>query len=171
VAAHAILVALVGVPALYFHSLFGSKGWREGVLETGRNRSINREKLLRADLERELSNPESLRAHVFHRLAHLLKIRGGQRAFGPYERQRVLEGGHGVFAVLRQATDEGIGVLCIQNVTSGLQPVNWPLTEAGLDSFSSGRDLLHDRSFEFGKSIRLELLPYQTIWLKGENQR
>ena len=33
-AAHAIMLSLRGVPALYFHSLFGSRGWLEGVQQT-----------------------------------------------------------------------------------------------------------------------------------------
>jgi len=44
-AAQAIMLSLVGVPGIYFHSLFGSRGWLEGVRQTGHNRTINREKL------------------------------------------------------------------------------------------------------------------------------
>ena len=56
VTAHAILLAFMGVPAIYFHSLFGSQGWLEGVKQTGKSRSINREKLQRDELERELGD-------------------------------------------------------------------------------------------------------------------
>jgi sucrose phosphorylase len=49
VAAHAILFSLVGVPGIYFHSLFGSRGWPEGFKQTGQNRTINRQKLSRSD--------------------------------------------------------------------------------------------------------------------------
>ncbi len=45
VTAHAIMLAFKGLPGLYFHSLVGSRGWQEGVNQTGRKRSINREKL------------------------------------------------------------------------------------------------------------------------------
>ncbi len=31
VVAHAIMLALSGMPGIYFHSLFGSRGWPEGV--------------------------------------------------------------------------------------------------------------------------------------------
>ncbi len=44
-AAQAIMLSLRGVPGIYFHSLFGSRGWPEGVAETGRARTVNREKL------------------------------------------------------------------------------------------------------------------------------
>lgn len=37
--AHSILMAMPGVPALYFHSLFGSRGYPEGVEQTGHNQN------------------------------------------------------------------------------------------------------------------------------------
>ena len=49
-AAQAIMLSLAGVPGIYFHSLFGSRGWLEGVKETGRNRTINRQKCDRGDV-------------------------------------------------------------------------------------------------------------------------
>ncbi|MEW6650048.1 MAG: alpha-amylase family glycosyl hydrolase, partial [Chloroflexota bacterium] len=42
--AYAVLLSLAGLPAIYVHSLLGSRGWIEGVARTGMNRSINREK-------------------------------------------------------------------------------------------------------------------------------
>ena len=51
-AAQAIMLALRGVPGIYFHSLFGSQSWAEGVRATGRARTINRQKLGEASLER-----------------------------------------------------------------------------------------------------------------------
>ena len=44
VTAHAILLALAGMPGIYLHSLFGSRGWPEGVALTGRNRTVNSRK-------------------------------------------------------------------------------------------------------------------------------
>ena len=54
--AQAIMLALVGVPGIYFHSLFGSRSWRAGVDLTGRNRTINRQKFERAGFESELTD-------------------------------------------------------------------------------------------------------------------
>ena len=45
-ASQAIMLALVGVPGIYFHSLIGSRNDLRGVHRTGRWRSINREKLV-----------------------------------------------------------------------------------------------------------------------------
>jgi glycosidase len=44
-AAQAIALVLPGVPAVYIHSILGSRNWQEGVALTGRARSINRERL------------------------------------------------------------------------------------------------------------------------------
>jgi hypothetical protein len=90
VAAHAIVLALSGVPGLYFHSLFGSRGWPEGVNLTGQNRSINRQKFDRAEMERELGDPQSRRARVFARLKRLLEVRAASAAFAPHSPQDVL---------------------------------------------------------------------------------
>jgi glucosylglycerate phosphorylase len=171
VAAHAILLALAGVPAIYFHSLFGSRGWPEGVAETGRNRSINRQKLERAGLERDLARADSLRGRVFDRISRLSRVRSRQAAFDPYGRQRVLDRGRGVFALLRQSPGEASDVLCLQNVTAAVQSVRSPLAGTSLASCPSVRDLVGDRPLDVRESSPMELLPYQTVWLKGENQR
>jgi hypothetical protein len=63
--AQAIMLALVGVPGIYFHSLFGSRSWRAGVDLTGRNRTINRQKFDLAAFEPELTGESSLRHQVF----------------------------------------------------------------------------------------------------------
>ncbi|HQV27489.1 MAG TPA: sugar phosphorylase, partial [Thermoflexales bacterium] len=73
IAAHAIMLALQGVPGLYFHSLFGSRGWTEGVELLGYNRAVNREKLALSVLDAELADPASLRRRVFDGLSALLR--------------------------------------------------------------------------------------------------
>jgi glucosylglycerate phosphorylase len=52
----AILLALRGLPAIYFHSLFGSRNDREAALTSGINRRINRQKFDRAALESGLAD-------------------------------------------------------------------------------------------------------------------
>src|SRR5437588_7624959 len=60
--AHAIMLALPGMPGLYFHSLFGSRGDRAGAEASGIPRRVNRQKLVRPELERELDDPAPRRA-------------------------------------------------------------------------------------------------------------
>src|SRR5215213_3063097 len=92
ISAQAIMLAFLGVPGVYFHSLFGSRGWREGVDLSGRNRSINRQKFDFASFERELTDESSLRCQVFRRYAQLLRARSSSAAFHPHGTQEVLDG-------------------------------------------------------------------------------
>jgi sucrose phosphorylase len=164
-AAHAMLLAFMGVPAIYFHSLFGSRGWLEGVRQTGKNRSINRQKLLRLDLERELDEPHSLRAQVFHRLSHLLQIRAEQAGFSPQASQRVVESQSGVFVLLRQPAAMEQAVLCVQNVSRDRTEAQLDLSGTSLASAPVLRDLINGREVAGGKSLSLVLEPYESAWL------
>ena len=89
-ATQAIMLSLRGVPGIYFHSLFGSRNWPEGVEETGRYRSINRQKLDSTHLEAGLGDPTSLRHKVFYGYLDLLKQRTTHPAFHPLGAQKLL---------------------------------------------------------------------------------
>ncbi len=153
------MLALVGVPGIYFHSLFGSRGWREGVAQTGQKRTINREKLELAALERELADVTSRRHRVFARLAGLLKARAEHAAFDPFGEMRVPDVDPAVLAVVR-----GDRVLCLHNVSAESRAVEWSCT--GLPEGGRWADLLTGRPVEV--SPRLGLLAYQTRWLARE---
>lgn len=153
-AAQAILLALIGVPGIYFHSLFGSRGWPEGAQKTGRSRTINREKCQREDLERELADPGSLRAQVFTRYRQLLPARSQNPAFHPHGTQKILSLHPAVFAVQRISPDEKSRVMCYHNVSA----------EAVV--FATGchtaTDLLTGQSLQIAN---LKLQPYQSLWV------
>ncbi len=165
VTAHAILFSFVGLPGVYFHSLFGSRGWAEGVTRTGSNRSINRQKLRSENIESELADENSMRARVFHRLSHLLKVRAAHAAFDPYGGQRVLEFGSGVFAILREARGEQ--VLCLHNLTASSQVLIMNSGETLWPSPVEWRDLITGQTFSSGEKSPLALEPYQTLWLSN----
>lgn len=113
--AQAIMLCLQGVPGIYFHSLFGSRGDRPGAEASGIKRRINREKLARARLEAELAEPASLRHRVFTGLRALLLLRRGHPAFAPAARQTVLDLDPRVFAVRRESAEGGDRMLCLHN--------------------------------------------------------
>jgi sucrose phosphorylase len=161
-AAHAIMFSMVGVPGIYFHSLFGSRNWPEGVELTGHNRSINRQKLLRDELEKQINEAASLQAQVFSRLGGLLALRAGQAAFHPSGEGRVVECQRSVFGLLRISPDAQEHVLCLHNLTAQPQPVDINLAEYGV---IHARDLISEQSF-IGKQMNLHLGPYQTMWIK-----
>jgi sucrose phosphorylase len=162
--AQSIMLALVGVPGIYFHSLFGSRNWREGLELTGRNRTINRQKFDLAALESELADEFSLRHHIFHRYAQLLRARRDSAAFNPYGEQQILDYGETIFALLRLSPDGNQRVLCLHNISNQPQlvMVNWK-TAFHL-SAGSLTDLitLTDHPVE----TNLVLKPYQTLWLR-----
>ncbi|MBI5823615.1 MAG: sugar phosphorylase [Chloroflexi bacterium] len=155
IAAHTIMLSLIGLPGIYFHSLFGSRSWNEGARVTNHNRAINRQKLERADLEEQLANPASLRFQVFARLRQLLFARSSSAAFHPHGRQKILDIGSGVFALSRISPDGAKNILCLQNVTAQEQRIENLINK-------TARDLLTNR-FQNSKII---LRPYQSMWLE-----
>ncbi len=160
ITAHASMLSLVGLPGIYFHSLFGSRSWRQGVDTTGHNRTINRQKLDRKELESELSSSTSLRAGVFYRIKTLLQARGAHQAFSPYSAQRILDRSPAVFCNLRGDPD-GSQVVCLHNVSGGPQAITLDLVSLGARGAS---DLLSGQSLAGGKLL-LELPPYGMLWL------
>ena len=154
IAAQAIMLSLIGVPGIYFHSLFGSCGWIEGVKQTGHNRTINREKCNLDVLQNELANENSLRSKVFRRYRHLLLVRGRTPAFHPHSAQKILDYHPSVFAIERNSPDGKSHAVCLHNVS--IKPVTFPT------GYKSAVNLLTDQPLQ-GSSIMLE--PYQFLWM------
>lgn len=86
-ASQAILLSVIGVPGIYIHSLLGSENDIDGMMSSGINRRINREKLDKNELFAELDDSNSLRAKVFSKYIELLDIRKSNSAFAPSARQ------------------------------------------------------------------------------------
>ncbi len=167
ITSHAIMLALRGVPGIYFHSLFGSRNWTEGVEQTGRYRTINREKLLRSELEADLSNQISLRHQIFHRFSDLLKIRSSSNAFHPAGGQRVIRCHEGIFALVRSSMDGRNRVLCLHNVSDESLDASIDLRASSLAPLHNLIGLSTGEIFPIeGDRIELSLEPYQFRWLQ-----
>jgi len=166
VTSQAIMLALAGVPGIYAHSLLGSQSWQEGVAQTGHNRTINREKLDRADLERELADPASLRSRVFPAYRRLLDARASDAAFHPEGSQRVLLLDPAIFCLIRTSPHEDSQVLCAHNVSSQRRVLTLQPDALSLPS-GTWHDLLAGESYSVSdRGIDLSLSPYQVRWLK-----
>ena len=161
--AHAILLSLQGMPGIYFHSLFGSRGDRAGAETSGIPRRINRQKLDRTRLEAELSDAGSLRARIFAGQRELLRIRQHHAAFAPAAKQQVLQLDTRVFAVLRENGDGTDAMLCLHNLSHDTVPVHLEemLLQQPQWTCVWGRDQssITDRHIELG--------PYETAWLNA----
>lgn len=170
VTAHAIMLSLPGVPAIYFHSLFGSRGWSDGVISSGQNRRINRQKLSRVRLERELSDPSSLRARVYRSLSRLLRIRAGQPAFSPQAPFEAPFAKGPVLGFWRGREGGNAATLCMYNLGPRPCKVSVPLPEGR--SFGSGelRDLISGSRMADAVSGSFELSAYQSLWLTLDAQ-
>jgi sucrose phosphorylase len=164
--AHAIMLCLASVPGIYFHSLFGSRGWPEGVQLTGRNRTINRQKLERLTLERELQQPESRRSQVFKRFSKMLKVRAARSAFHPNGDQHIIDCGEAVFSLVRVSPGSNQRVLCLHNITNQVQAVNLDWQALFEQPSITLVDLLTNQSFNLNPGDRWTMQPYQVNWLE-----
>lgn len=155
IASQAIMLSLVGMPGVYFHSLFGSRGWIEGVQQTNRNRTINREKCELESLQNELADKNSLRSKVFMQYGKLLLARRSSPAFHPHGTQKILDLHSSVFAIERISPDLKSHVLCLQNICD--QKINFNT------NYESAIDLFTSRTLQIS-NVTLE--SYQVMWMK-----
>jgi sucrose phosphorylase len=165
-AAQAILLTLRGVPGIYFHSLFGSRSWVEGVEQSGHKRRINRQKLQRGKLLEELSDEASFRARVFRPFAQMLRKRSAEPAFHPSGGQEIVAIHPALFALWRRSLTGDRQVLCLQNVANETIAACIDLAE-DLDPNSNFIDLLSDRQFSASDGrLAIEVAPYGVFWLR-----
>ncbi|MFW6212279.1 MAG: alpha-amylase family glycosyl hydrolase [Spirochaetota bacterium] len=166
-AAQSIMLALAGVPGIYYHSLIGSENWQEGVEQTRHNRTINREKLDFDNLSGELNEPGSLRNLVFEGVKNMLRARASSKAFDPSAPQRVLSSDPRVFALLRMNGDER--VLALVNVCDTEAEVSFTGGEIELGDERVFRELISGDMVvptrEHGNRVSLGLDPHEVLWL------
>ncbi|PCH13718.1 alpha-amylase family glycosyl hydrolase [Streptococcus parauberis] len=144
-AAHAILLSFIGVPAIYYHSIFGSKNDVEGMIESGINRRINRKKLEINTLFSELEN-DSFRDTIYNGITEMLALRKNYSAFNPYGNQNILDFGEKIVAIEREY--EGQKVIALINISNETVKCN-----------QSGFDVITNNEFN------QELNPYQYAWI------
>ena len=157
-AAHSIVLALRGLPGIYFHSLFGSRGDRQGAEESGIPRRINRKKLGLAALEAELDDPGSLRARVFAGIRQMIEARRSHSAFSPYAAQIIPDAPPDLFLITRRASD-GKEVLCATNVTANAVSFLLPAQTAEWKPLAGFPEVSADK--------RIFLPPYGVSWLEA----
>jgi sucrose phosphorylase len=158
----AIMLAMPGVPGIYFHSLFGSLNYLEGVKKTGLPRSINREKLKLKDLEDELSNPDSIRSKVFQKYKTLLEARKGAKEFTPSNPCRIPYISSKLFTIIRYSSDKKSLLLAVNNLSSEKERIELS------DFFPEGNaiDIISGKIYQ---KAQCELQAHQTLWLKSNS--
>lgn len=168
-ASQAIMLMLRGVPGIYVHSLVGSENWREGVEETGRNRTINRQKLQLRPLIEELNTPGSLRNRIYSGFSAMLSARRGSAAFHPSGRMEVLPAEGACFGLVRISPDKKERVICMVNLAPTTTPVSFPAIALGGNPAEKFYDLVSGRPMVAsvsGKSFSFQMEPYGVYWLQ-----
>ena len=153
-------MSFIGIPGIYIHSLLGSQNWIDGVKQTGRFRSINRECLDVVAVEHELADSSSRRARIATEFRRRLAIRATIPAFHPDIPQEVLQLDPRLFVLRRCGTDDRNEIIAIHNF--------------------SGKAITCDIS-AWGKEFRQDLLdggrhnpasvavpPWAALWLTSE---
>jgi len=153
VVAHALMLAVQGIPAFYVHSMLASPGESVAVAESGHKRDINRGKVAVEQAHQRLTL--GWRAQVFGQISALIQLRRNQPAFAPEAAQAVHVVDDRVVAIERRCDAQT--VLALQNVSKAEVTVTIP------DAFGC-YDLITSASV----SRTLTLRPWQAVWLTSD---
>lgn len=149
----AIALSLAGMPAIYIHSLLGSRNNLGGVTETGMKRTINRAKLDADAIREELNDPNSFRALIFTPYLHLIQTRIKQPDFHPNAYQGALDVGNPAVVAIQR----GERLLALHNITGAQQKI-----DLGARFGQTGTDCLTGQAFALS-TITLD--PYAIHWV------
>ena len=160
-----VAMTLIGIPAVYIHSLLGSRNWSQGVAQTHQPRSINRQKLDLHTVLTELDDPATLRAMVFNRYTAMLSCRRAQGTFSPLALQDILDYGPAFFIVRRESSDGQI-IVAVHHVTAQGRALSLPMSLFG--DAATITDLLTDHEFPASNGqFTFDLPPYSVLWLSN----
>lgn len=151
----AVMLALRGMPAVYFHSLVGTPNDAAGAESSGVARRVNRRKYQRGELDSLLAEG-ALQRRVFEGYRDLLAKRIAEPVFHPDAPQRVIPSGSALLVFERKQRDGAKGVLVAVNVTD--EAVDVDLSPP----YHSSRDLISGMSSTGG---RIVLEGGQCVWL------
>lgn len=147
-AAQAVMMGLAGMPAIYFHSLVGSRNDIAGLEASGQNRRINRHKYTREELEAYLAEPATepsaesddaptLQRLIYDGMRQLMLVRTVHKAFHPSAPQRVIDlDPQEVLAVQRTSLDSEETILVLVNVSPTDQQLDLPGNQPYEDLFT-----------------------------------
>ena len=161
ISAHAIVLSIEGIPAIYVNSLLGSKNYIDGVRITNSNRTINRQKWNLNQIK-EMMTSESEQTRIFHSLIKLIEIRKKQKAFHPNATSFTLQLGEKLFGIWRQSSDRQQSIFCITNFSKKIETFQSQDLNLILDE--NWKDLIT------GDQIKNDLIridPYKTIWISN----
>jgi sucrose phosphorylase len=154
------VLAMPGVPGIYFHSLMGARNYHDGVKHTGINRAVNREKFNIDWLEHELSEQSNLSKIIFDSYRRLISIRISEKAFNPFGNFSFFDVDPRLFVLQQACSENKEYVVAIHNFSN--EQVKCTIPE---EITLPLKDLLSPVEVDETREVLLE--PYQMMWLKG----
>ncbi len=171
-ASYAVACAMDGVPALYFHSLVGSRSWTDGPAMLGYNRAINRQRPRADALNAALSKLLSLRSRALSGFKSLLGARAQYPAFAPSSPRRALPAQGPIFLVERGSVSAGgralVLINCSRRTATASLPESWRGAVALLDPLAPGggnTGAIAPTQSGYSGLLELELPPYAVRWI------
>ncbi|MEE2758005.1 MAG: sugar phosphorylase [Myxococcota bacterium] len=156
-----LMLALKGVPALYYNSLLATPNNLEGLKATGRNRTINRRKWTLTEVSERLDPVDGQPRRVLDGLRTMLNVRRQQTAFHPESEQVCLDLDTQLFAIKRTAANSGQCLICVFNVSDKSTQV--PVADLGVVKLSERRAVYRTGDLRFDRET-LGMGPYAAIW-------
>ncbi|KAJ5073532.1 glucosylglycerate phosphorylase [Anaeramoeba ignava] len=176
----AFTMSLKGIPAIYFHSLVGTRNDFEKFQKEKYNRALNRHTYSEKEIENQLNDPNSENSRIFNQLSNLLQIRRNCPAFHPNSNQFFPQYPNSIqkelIVFIRQAYDLSGILIVLANFSSKPQVFqfnsisNWEEWEKIKNQSKKFTffDLISKNTFDLSNSINLN--PFQIFWLWNENK-
>ena len=156
----AVMLALQGIPAIYFHSLVGTQNYHEGVESSGIPRRINRRKFAIDELSSRIRDEHSLSRAIFEGMRQILRVRIVQPAFSPNSPQRYVEShSSNILCFERSDPDSVQSILVAVNFGDKTEELSLP------PKYVRAIDLL-DAATE-NREGKIQLESAQTVWLEA----
>ncbi len=169
VCAHAIMLCLQGIPAIYIHSLLGTENDTDRRDNLRSNRAVNRHIWEYDDLKKALADSEDHHHKVFHRIRDLVLLRKKQPAFHPDAAQMVLDTDSKTLAVVRKKDSgpDAQTILCLFNIWDKPVDLGMPKVNGEVGPCSRATDLITGKSIPVDGTLLLA--PYGFVWLSFED--
>ena len=162
IAAHCIILAIEGVPAFYFNSLFATKNDEETFASTGVKRNLNRYKWHYSTLVNLIKTNNTIEKNCYETFKKLISIRKIQPAFHPNATQFTLNLDKNIFAVWRQSRDRKQSIFALTNVSSKTIKLN--TNKINLIDDEQWFDLLSQET-KITDDQYVKLMPFQSLWI------
>lgn len=164
ICAHAIMLALEGIPGIYIHSLLATGNDYQRLKQQQHNRAINRHQWNDAAIRAALKHPTNNHSMIYQKLTELIKLRMQQAAFHPNATQYTLQMGDTLFGFWRQSIDRQQSIFCIFNISDQSQTLH--IADLNLVATDDWYDLISGDAIDSWQS-EIQLSPYQSLWLSN----